>query len=126
MSPEPWNHDQPPTPTRAESENGGGDDDFYRELRRRKVGQSKARQIASMPCDPARILTLIDTRPNASDPNSLGRLIIDILDGVADVPPLRAIAKDAPPPPAPRAVLTTADRRALAAQHNPFTKASDE
>lgn len=75
----------PPTPT-------GGGDDFYLELRKRKVGQAKARQIASMPCDPAHILRLIDTRPNPGDPNSLGRLIIDILDGVADSRPPRAVA----------------------------------
>jgi hypothetical protein len=75
-----WNktHGTPPP-----SIPGGDGDDFYRELRKRKVGQTKARQIAGMGCDPARILALIDNRPNASDPNSLGRLIIDILDGVA-------------------------------------------
>lgn len=74
--------DPPPTPKQPAISNGDGDD-FYRELRRRSVGQTKARQIASMPCDPTRILSLIDNRPNASDPNSLGRIIIDILDGVA-------------------------------------------
>jgi hypothetical protein len=75
--------DPPPTPTRASLLGGGDGDDFYLELRKRKVGQAKARQIAGMGCDSARILALIDNRPNASDPNSLGRLIIDILDGVA-------------------------------------------
>jgi hypothetical protein len=71
------------SPTPEQPKTGGDGDDFYLELRKRKVGQVKARQIASMGCDPARILALIDNRPNASDPNSLGRLIIDILDGVA-------------------------------------------
>lgn len=98
---DPIDHDQyhigvittPPTPTRAESKNGGGGDDFYLELRRRAVGQTKARQIASMPCDQSRILALIDNRPNASDPNSLGRIINDILDGVAgDTVKVRASA----------------------------------
>lgn len=97
MSSEPWNHDhEPPTPSVPSLLGDDDGDIFYRELRRRKVGQTKARQIASMHCDSARILALIDNRPNASDPNSLGRLIIDILDGVADMPAPRAVAKGAP------------------------------
>lgn len=96
MSTKPWNHDhEPPTPSTPSLLGDGDDDHFYRELRRRKVGQTKARQIAGMNCDHARILALIDNRPNANDPNSLGRLIIDILDGVADTPP-RASAKGTP------------------------------
>lgn len=83
MSTKPWNHGEPPTPTQTLPKNGAdGGDDFYRELRRRRVGQPKARQIASMPLDQAYILALIDNRTNASDPNSLGRLINDICDGV--------------------------------------------
>src|SRR5207253_4704756 len=86
------NHDQyhiesdpeSPTPTARESKNGGvGDDAFFRELRRRKVSSSKARQIAAMDIDPERILRLIDTRPDRENPHSMGRLINDILDGVA-------------------------------------------
>jgi hypothetical protein len=84
-----------PPPSSAEPKNGahapGGGGDFFRELRRRKVGQTKAREIADRyPDQSDRILTLIDTRPDASDPNSLGRLIIDILDGVLDAAPVRA------------------------------------
>lgn len=122
------NHDQyhigvittSPTPSMHENGNGdGGGDDFFRELRKRKVGQVKARQIAGMGYDPARVLALIDSRPNASDPNSLGRLIIDILDGVAfDAAPPRAVAKGAPPPPAPKAGLTPEQLRDLKAQHD--------
>lgn len=90
-------HDPSPTPSMFQG-GGGGDDDFYRQLRRRNVGQAKARQIASMPCNPDRILHLIDTRPNPNDPNSLGRLITDILDGVAgDYVPPRAAAKNGTP-----------------------------
>lgn len=83
MSTKPWNHPiEPPPPTRASLLGDGDGGDFYRELRRRQVGQPKARQIASMSLDHAYILSLIDDRPNASDPNSLGRLINDICDGV--------------------------------------------
>jgi hypothetical protein len=98
MSSKPWNHDhEPPTPSMPSLLGDGDGDNFYRELRRRKVGQTKARQIASMQCDPARILTLIDNRPNANDPNSLGRLINDIIDGVAsDYVPPRAAPKGEP------------------------------
>lgn len=71
-----------------------------------------------MSCDPARILALIDNRPNASDPNSLGRIILDILDGVIDAPP-RAISKGAPPPPpAPQAGLTAEQLRELKRKHD--------
>lgn len=84
----------PSPPSMPERSNGDGDD-FYRELRRRSVGQTKARQIASMGSDPTRILALIDNRPNASDPNSLGRIIIDILDGVAG-DRVAAVAQSAP------------------------------
>lgn len=98
MSPEPWNHDhEPPTPTAHESKNGGGGGDFFHELRRRGVGKRKAEEIARKRTDPDRVLHLIDTRPNSNDPNSLGRLINDILDGVAgDYVAPGAIPKGAP------------------------------
>lgn len=85
MSPEPWNHDhEPPTPTTHESKNGG-DGDFFRELRQRGVGRTKAQEIAAKRNDPDQVLRLIDNRPGDSSPDSpaFGRLINDILDGVA-------------------------------------------
>lgn len=72
------------------------DSDFYMELRKRKVGQAKARQIAAMTCDPARILALIDRRADPTNPATLGGLINDILEGVIDAQPPRAVAKNAP------------------------------
>lgn len=111
-----------PTPCVPESENGGGggDNSFYQELRRRKVGQTKAKEIAAMAIDRQATLAAID-RLSATRP--LGGIINDIIDGVLPekAPP---VARANPPPPAPRAVLTTAQRRALAAQYDPFKKES--
>lgn len=104
MSPEPWNHDhEPPTPTAHESKNGGGDGDFFRELRRRGVGKIKAQEIAAKRADPDRVLHLIDTRPGGCVPSSpeFGRLINDILDGVAGdyIAPVATPNGAATPPP---------------------------
>lgn len=89
---DPIDHDQyhieslttPPTPTAHESKNGGGGDFFF-ELRRRGVGKRKAQEIAAKRNDPENVLHLIDARSGASPPDSpaFGRLINDILDGVA-------------------------------------------
>jgi hypothetical protein len=70
------------SPERAQ--NGGDGDDFYRELRRRGVGQKKARAIADKGLDMSQTLALIDNRLNPSDPHSLGRLLNDITEGVVE------------------------------------------
>ena len=77
--------ESPPPTMREPEKNGGGDGDFFRELRRRGVGAKKAREIAAMDIEPYRILRFIDSRPPACTPDSpaFGRLINDIIDGVA-------------------------------------------
>ncbi len=108
-----------PTPTARETRNGvGGDDDFYLELRKRTISPAKSRQIADMGCDPARTLALIDSRPNASDPRSLGRLINDIIDGVATQATQTRAAAVPHPSPAPQSGLTTEQLRELKAKHD--------
>lgn len=92
-------HDPTPTPTAHESKNGVGDDDYFHQLRKRGVGQKKAREIADRCADRDRVLQLLDTRPPAArDPVSpaFGKLLLDILDGVADLPAPRARAVAAP------------------------------
>jgi helix-turn-helix protein len=99
MSPEPWNHHEPPTPTANERSNGVGDDDYFHQLRKRGIGQKKAREIAARCADRDRVLQILDTRPPAArDPQSpaFGKLVLDILDGVADLPAPRARAVAAP------------------------------
>lgn len=76
--------DHDPSPTMQTGD--GGDDAFYRALRERKVGKAKAREIARLGGNQAAILSAIDRRPNPDDPYSLGRVILDILDGVITTP----------------------------------------
>lgn len=90
-----------PTPSAHETKNGDGDDAYFYQLRQRGVGQKKAREIATRRTDRERVLHLLDARPpEARDPASpaFGRLITDILDGVAGeyVPP-RAVPKNGAP-----------------------------
>lgn len=131
------NHDQyhigvitnTPTPTTRETKNGVGDDDddYFHQLRKRGIGQKKAQEIVTRRPDQDRVLQILDTRPpEARDPASqaFGKLLLDILDGVAAMPAPRATTNGTPPPPAPRAVLTADDRRALAEQYDPFKKAN--
>jgi hypothetical protein len=70
------------------------DDDFFKELRRRGVSNKKSRQIAAQGLDMARVLSLLDNRPNPKDPHALGRLLNDITDGVLDqyTPPKAPLA----------------------------------
>lgn len=92
-------HDPTPTPTAHERTNGGDGDGFYAELRKRKVGTKKAREIATRCTDMDRVLRILDARPaEARDPQSpaFGRLLLDILDGVADGSPPPAAANDRP------------------------------
>lgn len=123
---DPIDHDQyhigvittSPTPTVPGTKNSGDDGDFYRELRRRTISPSKSRQIADMGCDQQRILALIDNRPDRNDPNSLGRLINDIIDGVAlDTVQPRAPATPRPPP-APQPGLSAEQLRELKTKHD--------
>lgn len=102
------NHDQyhiesldpTPTPTARESKNGVGDGaDYFLQLRQRGVGPKKAREIADHCPDQAHTLAILDSRPpEARDPASkaFGKLLLDILDGVAEPPAPRALAKGAP------------------------------
>jgi hypothetical protein len=71
-------------------------DDFFLELRQRRVGPKKAREIASMPIDHARVLAVLDSRPDPDNMAKLGGLINDIIDGVAFDAPPRARAVAAP------------------------------
>lgn len=102
---DPIDHDQyhieslDPTPTARETKNGVGDDDYFHQLRKRGVGHKKAKEIAARCTDQARILAILDNRPvEARDPQSpaFGKLLLDILDGVADTPVPRARARAAP------------------------------
>lgn len=117
MSTEPtMNRHDPPTPTQRDPlPAGGGDGGFYTELRRRKIGPTKAREIAALGGDCTRILAAIDRQLNT---RPLGGIINDILDGVIDAPP--ATAPPALPPPVPSARLSPDEMRTLNAQYGPF------
>lgn len=114
-------HDPTPTTHDHDSRSTGGGDDFYFALRQRKIGQKMAREIATRRTDQDRVLAALDSRPpDARDPGSpaFGKLLLDILDGVADPP--APVLTPLPLPPAPRAALSPEQRRELGAQYHPF------
>lgn len=120
------NHESSSPSTQYQNSDDGGGDVFYRELRRRKIGTRKAREIATKCSDQAHTLHLIDTRPNPNDPNSLGRIITDILDGVAGdyVAPVALASSHTPAtPPAPTNGLSAEQLRELKAKHD-YTRRS--
>lgn len=73
-------HDQnPSSPTHIETSSGGGDDFLKTLIREYGIGAKRAREIVATGVDPETCYQSIRNRVNPKDPQTLGRVILDLV-----------------------------------------------